>query len=234
MDITKLVRTENKVIKELYEVKDKLLCKKEAKVYIPEDYFQKGLAIDGEELKILAHFPIVVGNNYEMMNANCMVSTNPSIINRVEIEGVKFREYTYELGDAIIDNLNILKSPTLVYDIFYEIKANGHIPWYFNKDDLLGLFRTAEKYGNAKFDVDNAILELIASVLVRSPKDRKVLYRNLEKWEDHPLYVALKSVGYGATNTTAKLIGADFQEGVTSALTNVSKNNETIEDALRE
>ena len=48
-----------------------------------------------------------------------------------------------------------------------------------------------------------------------------------------PALIPFRSVTYGATNTTAKLMGAYFDEGLTSALVNPSQRTEKIEELLR-
>jgi hypothetical protein len=47
-----------------------------------------------------------------------------------------------------------------------------------------------------------------------------------------PVYIPLRSVTYTATNTTNKLAGSYFQEGLVSALVSPSERKERIESIL--
>ena len=82
------------------------------------------------------------------------------------------------------------------------------------------------------------VMELIASMVSRNQKNRLEYYRHTIQNRDElktnpPLFVALRSVSDSATNTTNKLGGSYFEEGLTSALVNPTERVERIEDLLR-
>ena len=235
MDTLKLVRNASKVHAAMKRSGKQLVATKPLKIYVPESYFGKFLGPNGETLKFVGIFGITVEDKYFAVSvANAMVESEPSHRNIVEVEEAKYMEFTYEPGDVIMTNVNIAQSGTFVYRIYYELVANGKIPWYVQYRDHLSMFNTAKIHGGASLGVDNAVLELLSAVMAKDPKDKTKYFRHSNpKPDDEPVFIAFKSVAYGATNTTAKISGSDFQQGVTSALVSKSTSNESIEDLLR-
>jgi hypothetical protein len=54
-----------------------------------------------------------------------------------------------------------------------------------------------------------------------------------EQFTKPPTFIPFRSPIYGATNTTAKLIGAYFDDSINSALVNPSEKVEGVESLLR-
>jgi hypothetical protein len=106
---------------------------------------------------------------------------------------------------------------------------------------MLFLFETALYHGGANLNADSALLELIVTHMARNPKDISMLYRlMLNKYSaekvvnpEEPNFIPLKSVAFGTTNTTAKIVGNMLGEGITSALVTPSTQSEELETLLR-
>ena len=62
---------------------------------------------------------------------------------------------------------------------------------------------------------------------------RSVINNRSDLKKNPPVFIPLRSVVYGATNTTNKLAGSYFNEGVISALVSPSTRIEPIEELLR-
>ena len=82
-------------------------------------------------------------------------------------------------------------------------------------------------------------MELIAANNARSPKDPTTYARHImtsfdEELKNPPTFIPLRSVAYGATDTTSRLIGAYHQEGMLSSLVYPNQRSESIESALRQ
>jgi len=235
MDVLKLVRNASKIHAAMTRRGKQLVAIKPLKIYVPEAYFGKFLGPSGETLKFVGIFGLTVEDKYFGVSmADAMIETDPSHRNIVEIEEVKYMEFSYEPGDIIMTNVNIAQSGTFVYRIYYEMVANGKVPWYVQYRDHLTMFNTAKVHGGASLGVDNSILELLSAAMAKDPNDKTKYFRQSKpKAGDEPVMIALKSVAHGATNTTAKISGSNFQQGVTSALVSKSTTNESIEDLLR-
>jgi hypothetical protein len=126
----------------------------------------------------------------------------------------------------------------LLYNVYNEFIAKGSIPWFFNYRDLGGLFEHSGKYSGTVLGANHIIHEMVAATISRDPDKLNNQYRHrLNSLSDlegtKPTVIKLNSVAYNATNTTAKLIGAYYEEGVVSALINPSTTAEPIESILR-
>jgi len=231
MDISKLKRDGSKVQTALRNVGDTVVASKVCKIYTPEKYMGSPLGVMENDIKILGIYGIVVDGYYGVSRAATLLGIEPSTVNNVLINDTEYLEFTFQPGDKVVSNINVVQSSTLLYWIYNEIISKGKVPWYISDMDLAQLFDTAKLHANGNLHGDPAILELIAAVITRDSKDKMVYYRHSSKGT--PSFVPLSSVGYGATNTTSKLLGSHLAEGITSALTVESKQNESIEDLLR-
>jgi hypothetical protein len=238
MDVTQVERNSSKIQSCLKEVDNSLIVVKPIKVHIPEKYMSTELGVMSDTIKIVGIFGIISEDKYYAVSKACsLLETIPYNTNYVDINNEKYIEFLYDVNDVLIKNLNLIRLSTLVYRIYNEIIAKGKIPWYFSYSDLSFLFDTALLHGNANLTTDSALFEILASSMARQQDDRVKFFRhtpNLTLADNlNPTYIALKSVAYNATNTTAKLLGAYFNEGLNSALVNPSDNSESIEELLR-
>ncbi len=230
---------------QLTKAKDgSLVAKKETRIYIPLKYRTRNLATFGPNTRTVAIFPIVIGNDYSVMKVCANIDLTPTSTRSVVIEDEEFIELFFEAGTTIAKSLKLVQSAVLVYYISDHFYSKGDVPWFINYNDLSELFDTAIKHAGTDLNVDPAILELIAASLSRQVKDRTKYLRHALKSQaefEHPemlgnggvSYISLKNIELGATNTTAKLMGNYFNDGLSSALVTETKQTEGVEDLLR-
>lgn len=234
MKIDELVRNPDKVKLGIKQVGDRLIAVSTVRYYIPEPYVKSPLASVGADTRIIGVHGIVVDGYYAASVALAMIPITPSSTNIVVIDDESYMEFTFQPGDIIVPNTNLVKFSTLVYQAFDTFVALGKIPWYLSKDNVATLFDTSKLHASANLGVNTAVIETAMSVLARQNNDRTKYYRhNAEKDSEEPSYIPMNSVAYQATNTTAKLSGAYFSDGLSSALVIESKTKENIEDLLR-
>jgi len=232
VDISKLKRDGSKVQAALKSSGDTVIATKDCKIFVPEKYMDSALGVMEEEIRVLGVWGMVVDGYYGVSSATALMGIEPSTVTGVKIGDTDYMEFSFQPGDRVITNVNLVQSSTLLYWIYNEIIAKGKVPWYLTDEDLSFLFETALLHANGELHGDSAILELIAAVMVRDGKNKMLHYRH-SKQDTPPAFVPLSSVGYQTTNTTSKLLGSHLAEGITSALTVESKQNESIEDLLR-
>lgn len=240
MDPSQLKRDPKRVHQDLSVLRDKRMITKEGcKLYIPARFQEQKLASIGAESYVLGIFAIVVGDKYYgVSNVPSMMKVDPATINTVTIEEEDYLELVFEAGDTVVSNVDLVKNDALLYYIYNEVIAKGHVPWYINYEDLGRLFEQSKKYAGASLGANHAVMEMIAASVTRDASNKTKFYRHTVESKDDlekrpPVMIPLRSVTYGATNTTAKLIGAYWDEGVTSALVNPSDKVEPIEEILR-
>jgi hypothetical protein len=238
MDVTQLIRDGDYIIETFKEVGDTLVTTTGCSLFIPESYVHGELGDMGDVIKIVGIHGIVVGDKFGVSDACALMQIAPSSTITTTINGTKYLEFIFEAGEIVYTNLNLVKVATLVFRIYNEIIAMGKVPWYLGYEDMLFLFKTSLLHGGANLDADSALLELIATHMARNPQDIAALYRfmvNKFKPEERkpPHFIPLKNIAFGTTNTTSKLVGNMFGEGVTSALVTQSTQSEQIETLLR-
>lgn len=238
MDISKLVRNKDTIHASLVQSGTALVTKTGCRIYIPTRYEEHKMAIISNELRICCVMVMVVGEHYSVSLANAMMQITPTSTSIVNINGDDYYEFTFAKGAQITPNVNLVKDDSLVYNIYDEIVAKGHYPWFLSYEDVGKLFTSSTYHGNLTLGPNNVPLELLAAAVARSSKDRTLYYRHTVngmegQFTTPPVFIALKNVMYGATNTTAKLMGAYFDEGLLSAFANPSEHAEGVETLLR-
>lgn len=240
MDIDKLIRDPDRVkacLQELPE-SESLVTTKGCKILTPTRFSERGLAEVGIDVFIVGIYAMVVEDKYYAVSlVNSMIRITPSSILKIKIKGVEYYEFTFDPGQVVMPRTNIVRDDILVYKIYDEIVSKGKVPWYLGYDELGHIFDTASSHGGANVGTSPEVTELIISIIARNSKDRTQYYRSAIKSLDElktnpPVFISLKSVPYAATNTTNKLAGSYFGEGVVSALVSPSTKRERIENIL--
>jgi len=239
MDISSLKRNPETILSDLKVLNDKrMITKKGCSIYIPESYQDHRLVNIGVETYILGMFAIVIGNEYGVSLAPAMMRINPDNIRTVKVDEVSYFEFTFEPGSTVVANVDVVQDNQILYTIYNEFIAKGSVPWYFTYRDMGELFSLARQYTATRLGANHAITELMVATISRNPDNLTQQYRHIvtkpqDLHQTPPKIIKLNSVTYGATNTTAKLIGAYYEEGLISALVSPSERVEPIEDLLR-
>lgn len=240
MDITKLIRNAPKVHACLKELDDgRLVTTKGCKIVIPSRFAERGLAEIGIESHIVGVYAIIVEDQYYGVSmVNAMHRIEPTSTVKIMIEDEEYYEFTFDSGATVFSSVKLVKTDTLVYKIYDEIIAKGRVPWYLGYIELGKIFDTAKYHAGANIGTNHEVTELIVSMIARNPKNRHQYYRQVVKSMEEiqrnpPAFIPLRSVTYAATNTTNKLAGSYFSEGMVSALVSPADRVERIEDILR-
>lgn len=239
MDVTKLIRDPKLTHGDLVVVnKTEVITKKGCSIIFPSRYITQGLAEVSSEVSLLGIYALVRGNKYTVSKALTVIKSQPDEINNLKIDDVGYTELVFYPDSTVVVNTEVVKNSNLLFLVWDEFITKGKIPWFIDYKDLGDLLGSAKRYTGVTLGANKKILELIAAVISRDPKDLLSHYRHvIEKMSDlktnPPTIVKLNSVSMNASNTTAKLIGGYWEEGVTSALMHPSEDKESLEDALR-
>lgn len=219
---------------------DTLVTTSGCKIYIPVRYAEGRLAVIAAEIYILGIFLIVIEDQYYGVSSACaMMRITPDGTNIVKFDDDEYYEFMFEKGSTVIANVNLERRDILTYYIYDEHIAKGHVPSYIEYSDLGSLFLSAEYHAGISLSSSNSVHEMIAANNARSAKDRTLYARHLmnsldEQWKTPPAFIPLRSVAYGATDTTSRLIGSYQEEGMLSSLVNPNEKAEDIESLLRQ
>jgi len=241
MDHTQLIRDAKKIHAILKNMDDgSVVCTKACKIYIPVRFTEQQMAFVGTETFISGIFAITVDDKYYGVSlANAMMRIDPNDTKKVMVDGTENYVFSFVPGNKVIVNRNLEKTDTFIYYIYNEIIATGHVPWFFSYEDLSLLFSSSKYHAGMDVGASHVIPEMIAAAISRSPQDTTVYYRHTVKSKadlknNPPDFIALRNVIYGATNTTAKFMGAYFNDALVSAIVNPSEKVEPIENILRQ
>jgi hypothetical protein len=239
MDPTKLVRNAAEVHKSLVELDDnRLVTKRNLKIYIPSRFAERGLADIGIDIYIIGICAIVVDDKYYAVSmVNAMWRITPTSTMKVMINDDEYYEFSFEPGSTVLQTTYLVKNDQLVYRIYDEIIAKGRKPWYLGYLELAKLFDTASYHAGANIGRQHETMELIISLIARSQSNRHLYYRSTitdinDLVTNPPAIVPLMSVIYGGSNTLNKLAGSYFSEGMVSSLVSPTERKERIEDLL--
>lgn len=215
---------------------DALIALKPVNIHIPVRFVECGLATLGLDTTTYGAFAIVdEDGNYGVVNVCGIFKLNPSRTTKINIEDKDYYVLGFETGDMVYRNVNIVKTAKFLFDAMDEFLFRADVPWYFSYDDRGKIFDTAVEFAGSAVGESLEIIELFNSITARDPKDLTKYYRTLTGDKNCPLpaNVGLKSVQYSATNTTNKLSGAYFSQGVVSALVTKTEKTEKMEALLR-
>lgn len=228
-------------------IKD-ILKNKDGAVYVTEDvivtipkrYMDKGLLQIDEHVNSVGIFPILTTDKqYGILTITADISLTPDDIEYVKIDGVEYLSLSFLKDSMFIADKDVVVSDSHIDAIFDLFMSQGFIPWFLGYEDLIRIYDSAYKYSGSKIGDNSVGMEVIVSAVARNPSDRKKYYRydvadrsDLKK--NPPTFVALKSIFYSTSNTTSKIIGSYFGDGVVSALTDKSETTERIESLLRQ
>lgn len=240
MDFKKLQRNAEKIHSVLEELPDgRLVTKKAIKIYIPSRFIERGLAEIGIKTHIVGIYAIVLDDTYYAVSlVNAMVQIEPSSTTKVMFDEEQYYEFSFDPGSTVLSSTNLVKTDTLVYRIYAEIISKGNVPWYLGYLDLAKIFDTAKYHAGANIGKNHEVTELVISIISRDKENRHLNYRQVVKDFNEiktkpPVYISLKNLTYAATNTTNRIAGSYFGDGLVSALVNVTDRVEGIENILR-
>ena len=233
MDISKLKRNPQYIIKYMKEMDDgSIIFTKEARVHVPKKWSESDLVNIADPITTIAILAIVIDGYYSIVTTCSIMATDPSKVSQVNIESEDYIEFIYQPKDRFLLNKSLVKRDTFPYKLFTFIFDKGQIPWYLDYSDVSQVYDNCPKYANVKFNLPHCVFEMIVGAIARNAESKNTYYRHGD-WNKKPVYIPLRSVQFAASNTTAKLIGAYWSEGLSSALVNPSDRKELIEELLR-
>lgn len=209
------------------------------KIVVPVKYEESDLMVIEGFVLTLGIFAVIHGDEF----ASCIVPSKmrllPSNISKVKYQEEDFYELEFEKGQVITDNFNLVRDDTLGYYIYNYFIALGRHYWFLSVRDMLNLMKDIGEFTGKVFGQGQTIMEMIASMCVRDSNDVNQYWRQTISSSDDiygkPFeFIALRNVSLGARNTTAKLMGSYFSDGLYSALIYPSSTSERVEELLRQ
>ena len=227
VDIQKYLKVDPKTKKTIF-IGDKM------EIFIPTRYETYNLLSVDEQVKVLGIFDITINDTIETgFLLPAPIIMEPSSTESITGEdNMTYMKATLFKNDVFMTNTNVVKNPQLAYVIFKEFVFLGNRPKFIKHDDLATLFLRVEQVNGIDFKVNHVVFELMFGHLFREEGRVNKFYRHTDMKKD-PVFLPLRAVSHAATNTSSKLVGSYFSDGINSSLVNYAEENSDLEDLLR-
>ena len=233
MDISGFKRDPNYIKKFIKVLKDgSIIFTKEARVMLPKKWMDNDLITITDPITMVGVFAILMDNYYGVSSVTTLMSTDPDKINYDFVNDEEYIIFNYKENDRFIINSELVKRDNIPYKLFTFIFDKGKIPWYLTYTDVSQIYDSSIEFASVNFNLPHSVFEMVAGVIARNENAKNTFYRHGD-WSKKPVFIPLRSVQFAASNTTAKLIGAYWSEGLASALVYPSERKELIEELLR-
>ena len=216
-----------------------VVAMREIRIMIPSEYFNRGIARQSMNPDILGiHCILNQDGFYGISTLPNMVKISPSRTDAIIVDDEPFTMFTFDAGSVVYVSTVIPVTSSVLGSTFDELFSSARIPWYITYLDIPAIASQIPKFTGVQVGNNEAVNELLTSVIARSPKDRTKYYRTeitsmADLETNQPIFVKLRSVEYGASNTLSKLNGSYFTIGVGGALTRETTRVENFERLLR-
>lgn len=240
MPFSTLKRNKDAVLNALYQTQSgSLLAKEDLKIVFPVRFEEANLAIIESNVYVLGIFAIIVGNQFAVNNIPARIRLSPSEIEKEKYEDNEYYVLSFDKGATICENINVVQENTLGYYIYNYFIALGKVPWYISALDMLRIFEGMNEYTKTTYGASHTVTEMICAMVMRGNLDAQQYWRQTieseqDLYNNRPEFIPLRNIPLGARNTTAKLMGAYFDEGLNSALLYPSESAERVETLLRQ
>lgn len=241
MDIKSLKHDTPRVLKALHVDKKNhlIIAKEEVRIQFPKHYLTGKLGFLDSRYNVAGIITYIVGNSYSVNLTHAIIPFTPDSVNVLKIDSGEYMELVFNKGSIICPNTKLAQKKTLVFEIYDEIIAKGKQPWYVGHTERGMLLDTIQKFAGVDLGAGKALLAIFTSSCMRSPTDRSIPAREFFKTQadyDNPDLIdviPLRSVAYGADNTTSRILGSYAKVGLASSLVNPSESTADIENILR-
>lgn len=204
-------------------------------ILFPERYVNKELAILEESVKVVGIYAIIDSQgNYASNITPIYQDIEVAMIDDVMCDdGRVYKELTIEKDSVFIANNDLIVSDNLIGDIYDELLIKGNVPWYLGYDILPRVFSETRKYCGNRIGDDRMVFEILTSAIARG-EDKTEYYRHSKNVGVGKVnWLPLNNIYY-YKNTGAKLVGAYYGYGVSSAIINKESASTSLEQSLLE
>ncbi|CAH0447992.1 virion structural protein [Vibrio phage vB_VpaM_sm033] len=230
-------RDRDKVLSAIHEETKyhKWMAKENIKIVFPKRYINGKLGNLDERFNTVAIFAVILEDGtWEVCSICSIIPLTPSGSSIIKINGVDYYELTWEKGQVICPNLNLVQRSNLAFEIYDEFITKNRLPPYMDNLDSCKILDSLKEFSGVNLGANFALLRIYNATTTRSLEDRTVPAREQYKTQAdfHRMDVdriALRSVAYVADNTTSRLNGSYLAQGFNSALVNPSESIEEVE-----
>ena len=121
----------------------------------------------------------------------------------------------------------------LAFYVWVMYVKDAHLQNAMTYEEQSSIFDRIKSTCGESFPVNHAVFEAIFAHLSRDASNFTIPFRNTDMKGDFRR-IKLSDVAHASRSTSARIVGAYFNDGVNAALTRPSTSNSMIEDMLRQ
>lgn len=232
LEVNKLVRSADKALSALKVVGDVTMATEDISIIFPENFINAGLAEMSDGVSVIGIVAVIIDNTYSVLNIPTNIRLTPSIIDNVDVDGITQVLCKFNKGDIVLKTNGVVKTTAYLYKILSFFYVKGKIPWYIGYEDASNFILESQKYTGSHIGDNFTATEIIASIISYDPKNSDNAYR-LSDFEWSPVYKGMNNQFHAFDNTTSKLVGAYFSDGVITSIIDKSEEVSNIEEIIR-
>lgn len=215
----------------------KYIARDDLDILFPKHYLDGKLGSMDSRFNPLGIWVVVSNGRYAVHSVPAIMPMTPSATTVVKINDMPYYKLSWSKGEIVVPNTRLVKRQSLAFEIYDEFIAKGRVPPYMNKRDYVEILYHVQEFCDVSLRTDPAILAGYGASTARYPQDQtkpaREFYTKQSDLIDMPIIrIPLRSVAYGADNTTARLLGSYLNEGLMSSLVNRSEGTQNIEQIL--
>lgn len=235
MDITKTVRSPEKVRATLKRVGDQLITLKGCSIVFPKSYEDKQLAYMGEDISLIGIFALFIDDvTYSVALAPSRFPIGNCLVEVINIADVEHYKLTFSPGAVVYRNVNAIKVKVFSYDVVNYFIDYGRVPWFLNYVDAAEICRDMQYWCNISLGGGQACFDILISIIARTQADIRSYYRMTLKSEQdlykRPNFIPVMEKSLTATSTLARFTGGELKKSVRETLLDENGTREPLED----
>lgn len=207
-------------------------------VIFPMSFLDGTLGTVGDTILVLGILAYRSGDKYMVENIATRIGFVNAQTNVVTYDGIEYMELSWSPGQIFIESRDLLLDNTIGYPIYNEFTLKAKTPWYMTKVDVAKITRTYKTWASINLGLPLSILSVAVASRYRVPgkinkQSRELYKKQSDLTETKSDVIPQLSVAFGTNNTTSRLGGAYFKEGLIAALNDPAKQMESVEETLR-
>lgn len=235
MDITKAVRSPEKVRATLKRVGDQLITLKGCRIVFPKSYEDKQLAYMGEDISLIGIYALFIDDvTYSVALAPSRFPIGNCLVEVISIADVEYYQLTFSPGSVVLRNVNAIKIKVFSYDVVNYFIDYGRVPWFLNYVDVAEICRDMPYWCNITLGGGQACFDVLTTLIARTHDDIRAYYRmQLESEKDlykQPLFIPVMEKSLTATSTLARVTGGELKKSIRETLISDDDTRVPLED----
>lgn len=235
MDITKAVRSPEKVRATLKRVGDELITLKGCSIIFPRTYEDKQLAYMGNDISLVGVFALFIDDvHYAVALAPTKFSIGNCLVEIIKIAEIEYYKLTFSPGATVYRSVKALKVKVFSYNIVNYFIDYGRVPWFLSYIDAAEICRDIKEWCNISLGDGQACFDVLISLIARTDEDIRTYYRHTltsdKDLHKHPHFIPVMEKSLTTTSTLARVTGGELKKSIRETLIDEDMTREPLED----